>query len=167
MLKVSPRFCNEDRCLSYEERKFIEDSLDIEFQQQLLYVYRFENGKYCKKWVYEVPIDQFYFGGFINSYFISNDGQTVIMEDQANISWSVFKLVEQTFSVNTFRGEELFGLKQKEYERCLEEVHGYATKMKGLCKIWTRVKDSLKIKIRFYDMNKQKYVYKKTEVKFD
>lgn len=166
-LVVSPSYCNENTCLTLDEIDSLGNKIDKEFLSQMLFIYKKTNGKYLKMISYLVPKEQKYLEVPHARYFISNDGKTVVMEDRLNIVWNIFKLESGGyFQLQELRGENLFDLKQKEYERCLEEIHGYTEKFFG-CKVWTKVKNSLKIRIRYFSIVQSKYIYKKIEIQFE
>ncbi|MFA5327166.1 MAG: hypothetical protein WC384_05195 [Prolixibacteraceae bacterium] len=163
-LVISPFFCNEHTCLTHEEIDSLGNNISKEFLSQTLNVFKKMNGEYVKITSYEISNDILYLDvpGF--HYFISNDAKFVIIEDRYNISWRVLRLDAGSFQLKTYRGEQMFDLSHNEYARCLNEIYGYSEKIKGLCMIWTNVRNSLKIRIRYFNTIENRYIYKNLKI---
>jgi hypothetical protein len=164
-LVVSPFFCNEVNCLTHEEIDSLEGDINKEFLSQKLFIYKKMSSEYVKIISCEVLCEQIYLDIPGSHYFISNDGQTVVLEDKLNIRWCIFKMTGPTFQLSEFRGEDTFGLSQKEYGKCCADIYGYTEKFNG-CMVRTNVKNSLRIRIRYFSITHNKYVNKKTEIHF-
>jgi|GEM_PF-6282489 len=167
-LLVSPFYCNEDSCLTLDEIDSLENNINEEWKTQSLYIYKHINGRYIKIAVFDVPTGQLTVDvPYPSYYYISNDGNTVVKEERRELKWYVLKLNETSFDLSSYSWADLFNLKFEEFTRYVKEVSPYVIPLKTKSRVWTKVKNSLKIKLRYFDMNKQQYIYKNTEIKFD
>ena len=165
-LVVSPTFCNEVNCLTLDEIDSLKECILPEFLSQTIYVYKKDKAHYVKVASYEIPKDNIYLDIPSAQYFISNDGNTVILEDKQNIRWHLLKLDSPLAKIKEFRVENLFDFSLEQYEKCLGAGYNISKSIKKTCRIQTKVKDSLKIKARYFSIKKGKFICKKTEISF-
>jgi len=154
---ISPNYCNDQRCLDYDEMEELE-VIPEEFNSQKILLYKRRWGRYRLQKVFDVDENDLYFLSEYH-YLISNQGKVLVVADHRSLRWKIFSLQDdKLFLEKSLRGEEIFHLKMPEYANCLSDfASSYSEEYDG-CRIETIVEDNqLILELRWFDFNINDY----------
>jgi hypothetical protein len=160
---ISPKYCNDQRCLNYDEMEELE-VIQEEFNSQKILLYKRKWGRYRLQKVFDVDEKELYFLSEYH-YLINNHGEVLIVADHRSLRWKVFSLQDNMLCLEkSLRGEEIFKLKMPEYANCLSDFASMST---DGCSIETKLVDNkLVIKFRWFDFEMNDYRDEKYEYMF-
>jgi hypothetical protein len=160
---ISPKYCNDQRCLNYDEMEELE-VIPEEFNSQKILLYKRKWGRYRLHQVFDVDEKELYFLSEYH-YLINNHGKVLIVADHRSLRWKVFSLQDdKPFLEKSLRGEEIFHLKMTEYANCLRD---FASISSDGCRIETKLEENkLVVKFRWFDFEMNDYRDEKYEYMF-
>lgn len=151
---ISPKFCNDQRCLDYDEMEELK-VIPEEFNSQKILLYKRKWGRYRLQKVFDIDDDQLYFFPQYQ-YLISNQGTILVVAEHISLKWKIFSLQDgKIYLEKSFRGDEIFHLKRPEFENCLRDFASMST---DGCSIETKLVDNkLIIKFRWFDFEMNEF----------